>query len=327
MSKRKIFKQDEYRELGFGHNVIEMNQRLMNKDGSSNVVRRGLPLGESVNIYHWLIRMSWRKFIILVFLSYLLVNLAFAILYYIADPMNVHGMEYSNELEKFMEIFFFSAQSLTTVGYGRLNPTGLFDSSLAAIESIVGLLGFALATGLLYGRFSRPVADVLFSKNALIAPYKGFTAFMIRVANKKRSELLDPEASIVLSYVVDENESKVRKFNNLKLELTRVTLLTMSWTIVHPIDEESPLYGWTEEDYRKNEVEFMVLLRAYEETFAQTVHTRSSYRFHEIKFGAKFDSVIIPGRNGSVIIELNRLNDHTTVPLHEELVSKSSAKG
>src|SRR5205085_10383899 len=175
-----------------------------------------------------------------------------------------------------------SAQSLTTVGYGRLNPTGYFDSTVAVIESFLGLLGFAMATGLLYGRFSRPVANILFSKNALIAPYQGFTALMLRLANKNKSELLDPDATILMAYVVNDNGTKTRKFSTLKLELTHVTLLTMSWTLVHPIDQESPLYNWSETDYKNNEVEFLVLVKAYEETFAQTVHTRSSYRYDEI---------------------------------------------
>ena len=142
---------------------------------------------------------------------------------------------------------------------------------------------------------------------------------MVRLANKNKSELLDPEATFVMSYVGEENGKKVRKFSNLKLELTHVTLLTMSWTLVHPIDEESPIYGWTEEEYKKNEVEFLVLIRAYEETFAQTVHTRSSFRYNELVFGAKFNSIILPAANGSVIVELNRINEYVSVPLHEEI--------
>ena len=318
-SHRRIFKQDEFRETGFGNKVIEENQRLMNKDGSSNVKRAGIPFYAATNYYHSLITMPWWRFNIIILIAYLCVNIFFALIYYFGDISHVSGMIYNSEFEKFMEVFFFSAQSLTTVGYGRLNPTGIPDSSIAVIESFIGLLGFAMATGLLYGRFSRPVANILFSKNALIAPYQGFTALMVRLANKNKSELLDPEATFVMSYVGEENGKKVRKFSNLKLELTHVTLLTMSWTLVHPIDEESPIYGWTEEEYKKNEVEFLVLIRAYEETFAQTVHTRSSFRYNELVFGAKFNSIILPAANGSVIVELNRINEYVSVPLHEEI--------
>ena len=317
--QRRIFKQDEFREMGFGNRVVDSNQRLMNKDGSSNVRRAGLRFYESTNLYHELITMPWLKFFFLVFFSYITVNFLFAFAYFLIDPDHIGGMIYSTPFEKFKEIFFFSAQTLTTVGYGRLNPIGSFNSSIAAIESLIGLLGFALATGLLYGRFSRPVARILFSKNALIAPYKGYTAFMIRIANKNRSELLDPEATIVMSYIGEDNGNKLRKFANLKLELTHVTLLTMSWTIVHPIDEESPMYNWTPDDFIKNEVELLVLIKAYEETFAQTVHTRTSYRAEEIIFGAKFLPIIKPGENNSVTVELNRLNEYSHAPLFEEL--------
>jgi inward rectifier potassium channel len=317
--RRRIFKQDEYRETGFGNKVVEDGQRLMNKDGLSNVHRTGLPFYKSTNLYHELITMPWLKFLVLVFSLYTVFTFLFAVIYYVGDPSNISGMIYKNESDKFFEILFFSAQSLTTVGYGRLNPTGVFNSSVAAIESMIGLLGFALATGLLYGRFSRPVARVLFSKQGLIAPYKGFTAFMIRVANKNKSELLDPEASMIMSYVLEENGAKVRKFANLKLELTHVTLLTMSWTIVHPIDEESPMYGWLAEDYKKNNVEILVLLKAYEETFAQTVHARTSYRPEEIIFGAKFLPMTSPGEDNSVIIDLKKIGAYEEAALFEQV--------
>ena len=317
--QRRIFKQDEYRETGFGNRVMEDGQRLMNKDGRSNVQRTGLPFYKSTNLYHELITMSWIKFFIIVISLYTAFTIFFAILYYLVDASHISGMVYNSEAEKFLEICFFSAQSLTTVGYGRLNPSGVFDSSVAAVESMIGLLGFALATGLLYGRFSRPVARVLFSQKGIVAPYKGFTAFMIRVANKNRSELIEPEASMIMSYILEENGNKVRKFANLKLELTHVTLLTMSWTIVHPVDEESPMYGWTEEDFGKNNVEILILLKAYEETFAQTVHARSSYRPAEIVFGAKFLPMTSPGENNSVIVDLRKVGAHEPAPLFEQI--------
>lgn len=320
MALRKIFKQDEYKELGFGNRVLEANQRMMNKDGSSNVRRRGLPFLQSLNIYHSLITMPWWKFNILILTAYVSVNMAFACIYYFVDAEHLSGMVYTTEFEKFTEVFFFSAQSLTTVGYGRLNPVGVFDSAVASIESMVGLLGFALATGLLYGRFSRPVAKVLFSKHAIIAPYKGITALMFRIANKSKSELLDIQSTVILSYVIEENGKPVRKFANLKLELTRVTLLSMSWTIVHPIDEESPLNGWTEADYKKNDLELLGLVQAYEETFSQTVHTRSSYRNQEIIYGARFDTMIESGSGGSVNIALNKIDAFTKVDLAQEVL-------
>jgi len=319
MALKKIFKQDEYREYGFGNRVVERSSRLMNRDGSSNVRRKGLPFPSNLNIYHSLITMPWWKFNILVFAFYIFVNLIFASVYYFLDPGHLAGMIYNSPFEKFMEVFFFSAQSLTTVGYGRLNPTGMFSSTLAAVESMVGLLGFALATGLLYGRFSRPVARILFSKQILVAPYKGITGLMLRIANGNKSELVNIEAKVIMSYIENENGTAVRKFSTLKLELTKVTLLSMSWTIVHPIDEESPIANWKEEDFRRNDVEFLVLIEAYEETFAQTVHARSSYRYHELVAGAKFNSIVEAGDDGAIEVALDKLSDYSNVPLEVEM--------
>ncbi|MBK6836891.1 MAG: Inward rectifier potassium channel Irk [Bacteroidetes bacterium] len=320
MALRKIIKQDEFRELGFGNKVVESNQRLMNKDGSSNVRRKGLPFFQSVSIYQTLITMPWWKFNLLVFTFYITVNILFALVYYFVDPDHINGMVYNSEFEKFAEVFFFSAQSLTTVGYGRLNPSGYFDSTLASIESLIGLLGFALATGLLYGRFSRPLARILFSKNMVVAPYKGITALMFRVANRTKSELVDIQASVILSYVIQENGKPIRKFSNLKLELTKVNLLSTSWTIVHPIDEESPLYNWKEADFKKNDLEVLALLQAYEETFSQTVHTRTSYTNEELHYGAKFESVIEAGPNGSITIALDKIDKFVRVDLEQEII-------
>lgn len=320
MALRKIIKQDEFRELGFGNKVVESNQRLMNKDGSSNVRRKGLPFFQSVSIYQTLITMPWWKFNLLVFTFYITVNILFALVYYFVDPDHLNGMVYNSEFEKFAEVFFFSAQSLTTVGYGRLNPSGYFDSTLASIESLIGLLGFALATGLLYGRFSRPLARILFSKNMVVAPYKGITALMFRVANRTKSELVDIQASVILSYVIQENGKPIRKFSNLKLELTKVNLLSTSWTIVHPIDEESPLYNWKEADFKKNDLEVLALLQAYEETFSQTVHTRTSYTNEELHYGAKFESVIEAGPNGSITIALDKIDNFVQVDLEQEII-------
>ena len=247
-----------------------------------------------------------------------LLNLFFTSLYFIGDLSHLNGMMYTTPLEKFMEVFYFSAQSLTTVGYGRLNPSGYFFSTLASIEAFVGLLSFAIATGLLYGRFSRPVANILFSNIGVIAPYQGITAFMIRLANMNKSELINLEATLLLAYIQDIEGKVTRKFVPLKLELTRINLLTMTWTLVHPIDEESPMLYWTKEEFQNNQVEFLVLIQAYEETFAQTVHSRSSYKFEEIVFGAKFDPITKPGENGSVIVELNRINDHILTGLGPE---------
>lgn len=302
-------KEDFFKETGFGNRVVEPNQRLMNKDGSSNVQRRGLSILESISFYHSLITMSWWKFNLIVLISYIILNFIFASLYFLLDISHLNGMIAQTISDKFWEAFFFSTQTISTVGFGRLNPSGYLMSSVAAIESMVGLLGFALATGLLYGRFSRPIIKLLYSKNAIIAPYKNISGLMFRVANKRKNELIEVEAVVIMSRVEKENGKEIRKFNTLKLELDRISILSMTWTIVHPIDADSPMFGMKPIDFETKDVEWLVMIKAFDETFSQTVHSRTSYKHHEIIHGARFNSVTKAGENGSVIVELDRIND------------------
>ncbi len=307
---------DFFRETGFGNRVVEPNQRLMNKDGSSNVKRKGLSIFESSSFYHALISMPWWKFNLIVLLCYVCVNFIFASLYFFIDISHLNGMVANTNAEKFLEAFFFSTQTLSTVGFGRLNPVGWADSSIAAVESMVGLLGFAIATGLLYGRFSRPRVKLLYSKNAIIAPYKDINGFMLRIANKRKNELIEVEALVMMSKVEKENGKDVRKFNTLKLELARIGILSMTWTIVHPIDQNSPMYGMKPEDFAAKDVEWLVMIKCFEETFSQTVHSRTSYKPAEVVYGAAFKSVVEAGSNGAVVVSLDRINDFEKAALH-----------
>jgi inward rectifier potassium channel len=307
--------EDFFKETGFGNRVTEPNQRLMNKDGSSNVRRKGIPLFESMSFYHSLITMPWWKFNVIVLLAYLILNIVFASLYFFLDIKDLNGMIASTSFQKFSEAFFFSTQTISTVGFGRLNPSGYIMSSIAAIESMVGLLGFALATGLLYGRFSRPIIKLLYSDNIIVAPYQNKSALMFRVANKRKNQLVEVEAVVIMSHVVKENGKDVRKFITLPLELERISILATTWTIVHPIDEQSPMYLMTPDDFTKQNVEWLVMMKAFEETFSQTVHSRTSYKHSELIHGAKFNPVVQAGTGGSVVVELDRINEFEKVNL------------
>src|ERR1035437_3010703 len=205
-------------------------------------------------MYHTLITMSWSRFNLLVLCIYLVANLLFASLYLIAGTDSLEGAKGINMMGKFWDAFFFSAQTITTVGYGKISPQGFYPNIIAAVESMMGLLGFALATGLLYGRFSRPEARIKFSAKALRAPYKSMNAFMFRIVNERKNQLIEVEAAISVA-MLDETDPKNRKFFNLKLELTKINFFPMSWTIVHPIDENSPLWGMTEADFKQRDIE------------------------------------------------------------------------
>ena len=240
-----------------------------------------------------------------------IVNLIFAGCYYFAGIEGLRGIEGTTETDKFLEAFFFSTQTISTVGFGRLSPGSHSISILASIESLIGLLGFALATGLLYGRFSLPKANIIFSKKAIIAPFKNATSFQFRITNKMRnSQINDIEARVTMAKLEWENGVQVRRFRPLELELKKIIFFPMTWTINHPIDENSPLYGMNAKDLEAADAEFMILLSGFDDTFSQTVNTRFSYSHGEVVCGAKFISVFGLNENGQTTQDLNKINDY-----------------
>jgi inward rectifier potassium channel len=308
--------EEELRDFGFGTKVVSRNQRLMHPDGSSNVRKKGLNYFERLQFYHSLIKMSWTKFNLIVVGSYIAMNLFFAGLYELIGVQNLAGVTGTNSIEKFEDAFFFSAQTLTTLGYGRINPVGNLASSIAAIESMVGLLGFALATGLLYGRFSRPRARLVYSQSSVVAPYQGINGWMFRFANKSHSELLDAEVNVILTRIVNEDGKETRKFFPLELERNKITILSMSWTIVHPIDEKSPMKDLTHAELEKSDAEFLIFFKAFDDTFADTIHSRTSYRYSQVVFGAKFVSIIGTGNDGSPQLDFANINSFEKADLN-----------
>jgi inward rectifier potassium channel len=309
MAKQK----EEFRDLGFGNKAVERNQRLINPDGSFNVEIKGQPLGERYHLYHNLISMSWARFSMIVLIYYLLSNVFFAVIYMAIGTEHLAGVIGSSPSDRFMEAFFFSAQTVTTVGYGRISPVGLTTSLVAAVESMLGLLGFALATGLLYGRFSKPEARILYSRNAVIAPYREMKGFMLRVANKRRSKLIELEAQLLLSMNEISEGKTTRQFYNLNLERSKINLIPTSWTIVHPIDENSPMKDITIEQLQKADAEFLVMLKAFDETFSQTVYSRFSYQVNEVVPDARFSNIIVTNEEGKTTMLYDKFHEISPV--------------
>ena len=310
--KLKIVPAEEEKDLGFGAVVAsERKQRLLNRDGSFNVSREGLGVWEALNPYHSLLTMSWPKFFGLLTGTILLLNTIFAVLYLLcgegALAMPATGMPEG----RFLQAFFFSVETFATIGYGHVYPIGIAANSVMTIESIVGLIAVALTTGIMFARFSRPTARIRFSQRALIAPYRGITAFEFRLANVRASQMVNLEAKVLFSRFGAHKEK--RDFADLALERRQVALFPLSWTIVHPIDETSPLYGLTAEDLASGDAEFLVMLSGYDETFATTVHTRTSYKPDEIDWGVRFASVYEkPGEDGMIKIDVGKLDE--TIP-------------
>lgn len=301
----------ENNDTGFSNKASSQAGRYVNKDGSFNIQKRGLPVMERISFFHALITMKWFKFFILVLCSYILLNLMFAGLYLLSGLENLSGMTPENPIGEFWEAFFFSTQTFTTVGYGRVNPVGMASNIISAAESLTGLLYFALATGVLYGRFSRPVEKFLYSDMMLITPYKDITALMFRIANAKNNVLSNVEIEPIMSMTItDDNGVASRRFFALKLERNRINFLTLSWTVVHPIDENSPLYGFTPQDLEESDAELLLLINGYDDTYAQNVHARQSYKWHEVVWNAKFKVMFHPSDdNQRTILDLDRIND------------------
>ena len=305
-------------ELGFGTRASDKHQRLVNPDGSFNVRKRGARTLSLADAYHTLISLGWWKFFGIIFVGFIVVNFIFGSIYYLLGSEHIAGMIGDTLPDKFWEAFFFSSQTLTTVGYGRMSPVGFGASAVAAIESAVGLLAFALSTSLLWGRFSRPTAKVMYSHNALIAPYRGGRGVMFRAVNGGRSQLVEIDANITMARNELIEGKEIRKFYRLKLELDRLSYLPTSWTLVHPITEESPFYSHSQVEIDRDDTEILIMLKAFDESYSQTVFSRTSYKFHQIVCGAKFLLMTDEDADGVTILDLDRLNAYETVELPVE---------
>jgi len=291
-------------DLGLG--LKAPRGRAVNKDGTFNVRRTGLPTTRFHELYHHLITMSWPRFLGLLFLGFLVANAGFAVLY-LGIGMEHFARPGGEALgDRIMDAFFFSAQTLTTVGYGHISPKGLTASAAAAFESLLGLLSFALATGLLYGRFSRPQACLRFSAQAVVAPYQGITGFMLRLVNLRSNQLIEVEATLSLS--LTEPDSDTRRFHLLPLERAKIHLFPSSWTVVHPIEEDSPLAGLAEADLVRARAEFILLIKAFDDTFAQTIYARTSYTAEEVVWDARFLPMTLPDPDGVLVMDVGRLD-------------------
>jgi inward rectifier potassium channel len=275
-----------FNDLGLGTKTSTGSSRSLNKDGSFNVIKRNVPLLERINFFHSLVSMSWGHFLLLILTGYFLANLVFATIYMAIGVQHLTGIEANSLSEAFMEAFFFSSQTITTLGYGRVAPIGTLANVVAATESMIGLMGFALATGLLYGRFSKPSAKVRYTHHAVVAPYHDINGFMFRVLNPQSNQLLEVEVTVSLS--VKRKNSDLRDFFLLELERSKVVFMPSMWTIVHPIDDKSPMHGMDSKTLLELGAEFIVTLKAYDESFSQTVYSRSSYLASEVKWGEKF---------------------------------------
>jgi len=302
---------------GFGTNANSYGGRFINKDGSANIEKRGMSFFNRISWYHTLIEMPTWKFLGILLAFYIGINFVFASIYYTIGIEYLNGIDQTvSEWIQFGKAYFFSAQTFTTVGYGHISPNGFLTSALSAAEALIGLLSFAIATGLFFGRFSKPTAFLKFSHNALIAPYKDGSALMLRMTPYKNTNFTDAEAKITLGMSIEENGKEVNKFYTLDLEFNKINTLTLSWTLVHPITEKSPLFNFTKEDFENADGEILVFVKTFDDMFSTTVATSTSYIFKELIYGAKFDLMYSENEaKTKTILYLDKLNSFSMVDL------------
>jgi len=292
---------------GLGEKYLDNASRSINADGSFNIVKKGVTLHYK-DLYQFLINISWTKFFLLTFAGYIAANIFFALIYYFTGENNLQSTTEGYLRKTFFDGFFFSVQTLTTVGYGGIVPKGIWTNSVAAIEAMIGLLGFAVTTGLLYGRFSKPSARILYSRNILVTPYENKNALVFRIANLRNTNLIELEAKVLFSYIDLHTKDHVKKYPELKLERSSVYFFPLNWTIVHPIDKESPLFGKTVDELMKIHAEFLILVKGFDDTFSQVVHSRYSYSHDDIVWGGKFSKAYSADESGKIVFDLRDIH-------------------
>jgi len=314
--RRPALTPQEQTDLGFGSVVARQDRvRLMNRDGSFNARRDGVPLADRLSPYHALLTMSWPVFLALFFAFYILVNAIFGAIYWSLGPAALSAPGLAPMGGRYIVAFFFSVETFATIGYGNILPNGLLANAIVFVESVAGILTIALATGLIFARFSRPSLHIRFSKSAIIAPYRGGTGLMFRIGNQRSTELVNVRANVTFARFEVCDGVRTRVFDTLALERSSVLFFALTWTIVHPIVEGSPFYGLTQADLLEAEAELLIILQATDETFSQEVHTRASYQADEFQWGVKFASVYTDRDARFVRVDLRRIDDVEPAPL------------
>ena len=295
---------ETFSDFGLGDKVgRKPGTRLINNDGSFNVVRKGRTIYDP---YQALVEMSWPKLLLTTLATYVVLNLLFAAGFLIIGSDSLTNIEQNQPFYyRALETFFFSIQTFTTVGYGGIAPTGIAANALASLVALFGWCALAIVTGLFFARFSKPGRMVNFSTKALMGKYdNGEPNLQFCIVNIRDSHLINVSARAVLTWL-DEG---IRRFAPLELERDYVPLFPLNWTIVHPINESSPIHGWTKDDYCKRRAELLITIDGYDETFAQNIHVQNSYLHDELVWDGRFRPMYLE-REHTTELWLDRLDE------------------
>jgi inward rectifier potassium channel len=283
--------------------------RILNPDGSSNITRLGLRRrGWMDDHYHHLLTVRWPFFFAIIASAYLVANALFALAYVACGDVIMNARPGS-----FTDAFFFSVQTMATIGYGHFIPIGPLANALVTLEALCGMLGLAVAASLIYARFTRPTAGVLFSSRMVITEFDGKPTLMMRLANLRLEQIIEADVHLVLVRSEISQEGMVfRRFHDLQLARSHSPIFSLSWTVMHHIDHHSPLYGETDETLRHAHAELLVLFMGHHEAFAQDVHARHAYSCDEIIWGGRFVDVFTTLPDGRRALDLSKF--HEIVP-------------
>ena len=290
------------KDPGVGNASAQYAKRMLKPDGSFNLQYQNKPRKFS-EAYHFLVNISWFYFFSLSFLVGFFINALFAVIYLLIGIEEITALS-GSPVQNFFNAFFFSTQTFTTVGYGALAPQGWLSGVVASIESFLGLMLFAFVTGLIYGRFSKPKSAVRFSEHLILRDFKAHRALMFRLVNNRKSVMIQPKISVtlILSQQNDTGEYE-NNFYLLKLERDAIDYLPTTWTVVHELDEESPLSNYSNSEIKQLHGELIIMMSYYDESFNQEVHKIHSYVLKEVKVDFKFVKAQNFNPEGALILD------------------------
>ncbi len=281
--------------------------RTLNRDGTMNVIRPKLdPIKDS---YHFLLSLSWPRFFILILIAYLFINSIYGLIYFSLGANQFHGIDNHSIFDYFLECFFFSVQTLSTIGYGKVSPASILANVVVTVEALTGMMAIALMTGLIFARFAKPTAKVIFSDKALITRFMGQSVFMFRMANARMNQVVEATVNLtaVQSFVTPEG-IPFRQQVDLPLARNKSSVFALSWTVYHVIDENSPLYEISFDELKSRNTELFISLIGHDETFSQSIFTRRSYTTDDIAFNKQFVD-IIERNNNQLKINIEKISD------------------